>query len=158
MAVTNVKFSIEDRETNLTNVEFYSNDIGTGSQSVGSNTSYANTDPMPSQIQTRNKRATVVHPIPSRGSDRTQDMGKYSPSFMISGLCRSSQHANMVSQFNADQITTSYPSGRFQIVMSDYTGATTVDELCYVNFTWSYKAGSRTWIKYSIELQHGDNT
>lgn|SRR4030043_652288 len=125
-------------------------------------------DPTPDVFEVTYDKAIAIFPIPTLSYDKGQDMGMYSPTYRISGVCR---NANKVKLENMAQLYpqfhSSYPNGRFQISYYDVTNTVNVSisslvfrslivsEMAGTMSTHIYSgsdAGRGPWFRYTARL------
>jgi hypothetical protein len=108
--------------------------------------------PPPSMFDDEVQRAIVKHGIPTREGDVGQDMGSYSNSFDVSGLCNITDKATLKAMAEKPQFTVSYPAGIITLTLIDSSTTTIYNEgsLAIIRAKFTHAGGLRKWFRYTI--------
>jgi hypothetical protein len=100
------------------------------------------------------QRSMVKHGIPTREGDIGQDMGAFSTSFDVSGLCSLTDKATLKGMAEKPQFTVSYPAGIISLTLVNRDSATIYNEdgLAIIRARFQYVGGIHKWFRYTITL------
>jgi hypothetical protein len=105
-----------------------------------------------STLDDETQRAIVKHQIPTREGDIGQDMGAYSQTFDISGICNIADKATLKGMAQQTQFTAGYPAGIITLTLIDSSSVTVYNEsdLAILKVKFTHIGGLRKWFRYTI--------